>query len=91
MAKKVLIINGSLRVRGNTDTLIANLVKGTKNTGTRVRHYFLRDKKIARVSVSHAKFLPLISYISHGKESIGSCCPTQNCSRCKISYSIYFR
>ena len=47
MAKKVLIINGSLRVRGNTDTLIANLVKGTKNTGTRVRHYFLRDKKIA--------------------------------------------
>ena len=47
MDKKVLIINGSLRVRGNTDTLVANLLKGIKGTDVTVSQYFLRDKNIA--------------------------------------------
>jgi multimeric flavodoxin WrbA len=47
MVKKILIINGSLSVRGNTDTLIANLLNGTKNTNIIAIQYFLRDKNIA--------------------------------------------
>ncbi len=47
MAEKVLIINGSLRVRGNTDTLVTSLLEGAKNTGVTVRQYFLRDQKVA--------------------------------------------
>ena len=47
MAKKVLVINGSLRVRGNTDTLMANLLKGTENTDIIATRYLLRDKKIS--------------------------------------------
>ncbi len=32
MIKKVLIINGSLRIGGNTDTILASLTEGMKNT-----------------------------------------------------------
>ena len=47
MAKKILIINGSLRINGNTDTLLANLINGTKDTNIIATQYNLRDKKIA--------------------------------------------
>jgi predicted phosphohydrolase len=32
MIKKAIIINGSIRIRGNTDTIVASLIKGTNNT-----------------------------------------------------------
>lgn len=47
MVKRVLVINGSLRVRGNTDTLTASLMEGVKSADITARQYFLRDKKIA--------------------------------------------
>jgi multimeric flavodoxin WrbA len=46
MIKKVLIINGSLRTGGNTDTVLASLIEGIKNTKIIATQYFLRDKKI---------------------------------------------
>jgi len=46
MSKKILVINGSLRARGNTDTLLASLVEGIKSTDAAVTLHVLRDKKI---------------------------------------------
>ena len=46
MIKKVLIINGSLRTGGNTDTVLASLMEVIKNTKIIATQYFLRDKKI---------------------------------------------
>ena len=47
MSKKVTIINGSLRVMGNTDELLKALIKGTKKTEINSKQYVLRDKTIA--------------------------------------------
>lgn len=46
MINKVVIINGSLRVHGNTDTLLANLLNGIKKTNITTIQYLLRDKNI---------------------------------------------
>ena len=46
MIKKVLIINGSNRVGGNTDMLLANLISGIKSTDVSETQYFLRNKII---------------------------------------------
>lgn len=47
MTKNVLIINGSLRPRGNTDALAARVAEGAKDAGAAVSLHVLRDRKIA--------------------------------------------
>jgi multimeric flavodoxin WrbA len=47
MVNKILAINGSMRIRGNTDTLLASLLSGARNSGILVSQYALRDKKIS--------------------------------------------
>lgn len=46
MNNKLTIINGSLRVNGNTDVLIKELLKGTKKTDIKCKHIVLRDKNL---------------------------------------------
>jgi len=46
MGKKVTIINGSLRVDGNTDVLLKELLKGTKKDDINVKQFVLRDRII---------------------------------------------
>jgi len=46
MGRRILIINGSERVNGNTDTIIKNLLKGAENTDTNIKYYVLRNKNI---------------------------------------------
>lgn len=46
MSKKIVVINGSLRVRGNTDTLLASLMDGIGGTNVTVTSHVLRDKRI---------------------------------------------
>lgn len=46
MNKKVLIISGSPRKGGNSDTLCDQFMAGAKETGNDVEKIFLKDKKI---------------------------------------------
>ena len=46
MKNNILIINGSLRVNGNTDTLVDHLMNGITGTDVNVTKYVLRDKNI---------------------------------------------
>lgn len=46
MTRKVLIINGSLRIGGNTDMLLSSLAQGMAKTKIQTTQYFLRDKNI---------------------------------------------
>ena len=46
MSKKVLVISGSPRKSGNSDTLCDQFIQGAKETGNNVEKIFLRDKKI---------------------------------------------
>ena len=46
MCGRIVIINGSLRVNGNTDTIIKSLLDGAESTDAIIKQYVLRDKKI---------------------------------------------
>ena len=46
MGRRILIINGSERVNGNTDTIIKSLLEGTENTDAVITQYVLRNNKI---------------------------------------------
>ena len=46
MGKNIVIINGSLRLNGNTDTIIKSLLKGADNPGTNINQFVLRDINI---------------------------------------------
>ena len=46
MCKGIVIINGSLRVKGNTDVMIDSLLEGARNTDVAIKQFVLRDKKI---------------------------------------------
>jgi len=46
MSKKVLVISGSPRKGGNSDTLCDQFVKGANEAGNEVEKIFIRDKKI---------------------------------------------
>ncbi len=46
MCKRIVIINGSLRVKGNTDAIIESLLEGAENTDVAIKQFVLRDKKI---------------------------------------------
>ena len=43
MNKNVVVVNGSLRVKGNTDTLLEKLSEGTKETDINLKQFVLRD------------------------------------------------
>ena len=47
MAKKVLILNGSPRLNGNTATLSNAFKKGAIDAGHEVKEYFVADMKIS--------------------------------------------
>jgi multimeric flavodoxin WrbA len=47
MANKALVINGSLRAGGNTDTLVARMLEGAASAGVAASLHVLRDKKLA--------------------------------------------
>lgn len=47
MSKKVLILSGSPRKKGNSDLLCDEFMRGAKESGNEVTKIFLRDKKIA--------------------------------------------
>lgn len=47
MEKSVLIINGSTRVKGNTDILIERMVAGAKESGLNLKPVILRTKRIS--------------------------------------------
>jgi multimeric flavodoxin WrbA len=46
MQKNILIINGSLRTKGNTDTLVDHLINGISRIDVAVTKYILRDKEV---------------------------------------------
>ena len=46
MRKRIVVINGSLRVNGNTDAIINSLLKGAENTNAIIKQFVLRDKRI---------------------------------------------
>lgn len=46
MAKNVLILSGSPRKGGNSDTLCNQFMKGAQEAGNEVEKIFLRDKKV---------------------------------------------
>jgi multimeric flavodoxin WrbA len=46
MSKRIVVINGSLRVNGNTDVIIKSLLNGAENTDVTMRQFLLRDIKI---------------------------------------------
>lgn len=46
MNKRVLIVNGSIRVKGNTDTLINKIIEGSIDTGINLDLVTLREKKV---------------------------------------------
>ncbi|UCE08113.1 MAG: flavodoxin family protein, partial [bacterium] len=43
MCKRIVIINGSLRVKGNTDAIIESLLEGAENTDILIRQFVLRE------------------------------------------------
>ncbi len=47
MVKNILIVNGAVRVVGNTDILVNKITEGSLNTGTNITIFNLRDKKIS--------------------------------------------
>lgn len=46
MSKNILILSGSPRKGGNSDTLCNQFMRGAKDSGNEVEKIFLRDKKI---------------------------------------------
>ena len=46
MAKKVLILSGSPRRHGNSDTLCEQFMKGAQEVGNDVKYYFISDLRI---------------------------------------------
>ena len=46
MAKKVLILSGSPRRHGNSDTLCEQFMKGAQEAGNEVKYYFISDLRI---------------------------------------------
>ena len=46
MNNRALIINGAIRVKGNTDTLISKIIEGSTDTGVNVDFVTLREKKV---------------------------------------------
>jgi multimeric flavodoxin WrbA len=46
--KKTLIINGSTRVNGNTDTLMKQIIRGTDKKGINLKTITLRKKRISQ-------------------------------------------
>ena len=47
MCRRTVIINGSLRVNGNTDVIIKSFVEGAENTGAIIKQFVLREKNIS--------------------------------------------
>ncbi|MEJ2627298.1 MAG: flavodoxin family protein, partial [bacterium] len=47
MGKKAILINGSLRAKGNTDTIIKSLLQGAQNTDILIKQFVLRELKIS--------------------------------------------
>jgi multimeric flavodoxin WrbA len=47
MCKRIVIINGSLRVNGNTDVIINSLLKGAENADAIIKQFVLREKIIS--------------------------------------------
>jgi len=46
MNNRALIINGAIRAKGNTDTLISKIIEGSADTGVNVALVTLREKKV---------------------------------------------
>lgn len=46
MGKSILIINGSTRESGNTDSIIDKMIAGAKSVGQKINHVKLRDSRI---------------------------------------------
>lgn len=46
MNNRALIINGSIRVKGNTDTLISKIIEGSSDTDVKINLVTLREKKV---------------------------------------------
>ena len=46
MRRRIVIINGSLRAKGNTDVIIKSLLDGAESTDAIIKQYVLRDKNI---------------------------------------------
>jgi len=46
MRKRAILVNGSLRVNGNTDVIIKSILKGAKNTNILMKQFVLRELKI---------------------------------------------
>jgi len=46
MNRRVLIVNGAIRVKGNTDTLVSKIMEGSANTEVKVNLVTLREKRV---------------------------------------------
>ena len=46
MRRRIVLINGSLRVNGNTDTIIKSLLDGAESSDAIIKQFVLRDKNI---------------------------------------------
>ena len=47
MRNDILIVNGAIRVNGNTDILVNRIIEGSRNSGTNITVFNLREKKIS--------------------------------------------
>ncbi len=49
MVKNILIVNGAIRVNGNTDILVNKVIEGARNAETDITVFNLREKKDLRL------------------------------------------
>ena len=47
MVKSILIVNGAIRVNGNTDILVNKIIEGSRNMETDITVFNLREKRIS--------------------------------------------
>ena len=47
MKKSILVVNGAIRVNGNTDILVNKIIEGSLSTGTKITIFNLREKRIS--------------------------------------------
>ena len=46
MKKRAIIINGAIRIKGNTDSLVAKIIEGAAETDVEVNHVTLREQNV---------------------------------------------
>ena len=63
MSKKIIILNGSPRAKGNTETLVDNFIEGAKESGHNIKKFNLREMNIR----------PCIGCLQGGKSKESPC------------------